>query len=74
MSMEGNMEYVEKIVDIETGTEIIKPYSDEQLLEVKAAEAEAKLQAEATAKIEAAKEALFEKLGITKDEAKLLFS
>jgi hypothetical protein len=66
----------EKIIDLQSGTETIRPFTSEEsaIMEatIAAAEAEAaKLQAETKAK-EAARAALLDKLGITADEAKLL--
>jgi hypothetical protein len=68
------MEYTEKIINITTGEEIIRPYTTAEIAEVDKAVAEI----EANAKIEAEKAiekaALLVKLGITAEEAKLLLS
>ena len=68
------MTYIELIYDITTGETIEKPYSAEQLAEVKASEIANKLAIEKQAKADADKAALLAKLGITADEAKLLLS
>jgi len=62
------------IVDAQTGEEIIRELNAEELAQNKidVAEQEAKTAAAEQAKTE--KEALLIKLGITSDEAKLLFS
>jgi hypothetical protein len=64
--------YVEKIVNIETGDETMRPYTDEEVAAAEAIqiELEAK-EAEAAAKL-AARKAVLDKLGITANEAKLL--
>jgi acyl-CoA reductase-like NAD-dependent aldehyde dehydrogenase len=71
--MERNMTtFNEKIIYIETGEEIIEPYNDEQLAELaKATEKKAESDAEAATKA-AQRAAVFERLGITEEEAKLL--
>lgn len=68
------MTLIEKIIDLTTGEEIVKPYTKEQLAEVEvAALKKAEREAEAEAKAQA-KADLLAKLGITEDEAKLLLS
>lgn len=68
------MSYKEKIVNAETGEEILRDYSPKQIAEAEAAETEAlRKQAEAEAK-EAARSAVLTKLGLTAEEAKLLLS
>jgi hypothetical protein len=68
--------YQEKIINLETGTETIRAYTDAEIAEVEAAkeatEAEAAKLAAEQAEKNAAKQALLDKLGITADEAKLL--
>ena len=68
------MTYIEKIVDTLTGEITEKPYTKEQLAELKtyanlAIAEQAKAEAKATAKA-----ALLDRLGISEDEAKLLLS
>jgi hypothetical protein len=65
-------EYFEKIINVETGEETIRPYTEEEIamMETAKAEAEAKTTAEAAKAHERA--ALLERLGITEDEAALL--
>lgn len=68
--------YVEKIIDLETNTETIRDYTQEEIAIVEAAKqkAEKEIQ-EATKDVavkEAAKQALLDKLGITAEEAALL--
>ena len=67
-------QYFEKIVDLETGDETIRPYTKDEIAAVEKATAEAKAKAEANNAIELEKAALLNKLGITRDEAKLLLS
>lgn len=64
---------IERIYDIQTGEILEKEYDEKQLLE--AQEMQAKAEAETLAKIksETKRQALLAKLGITEDEAKLLF-
>lgn len=63
----------EKIIDLESGEETIRPYTKSEVAEAEKAQAKAQAKADLLAEKEAAKQALFEKLGITEDEAKLLF-
>lgn len=66
------MTYTEKIINLTTGEETIRPYTKEEVAEVEAAIAEmAKIKAEADAKA-AAKAVILERLGITAEEAALL--
>jgi len=61
-----------KIVNVETGEEIIREMNDAEFAQYEADQAaEAARQTEAAAK-ETARQALLEKLGITAEEAKLL--
>lgn len=62
----------EKIVNVQTGEVTWRDYTDEEMAQVAAAQAEAAArQAEAEAK-EAARLAVLEKLGLTADEAAAL--
>ena len=64
----------EKIIDLQTGEETIRPYTESEIAEVEAANAKAEEKRQLIAEQIIAKNALFEKLGITADEAKLLLS
>jgi acyl-CoA reductase-like NAD-dependent aldehyde dehydrogenase len=68
--------YQEKIIDITTGEETIRPYTPEEVAEVEAAIEATRLEQEAKAAAqsekETARQAILERLGITEDEAKLL--
>jgi hypothetical protein len=70
--------YQEKVIDLETGTETIRAYTEAEIAEVEgakaAAEAEAAKLAAEQAEKDAAKQALLDKLGLTADEAKLLLN
>jgi acyl-CoA reductase-like NAD-dependent aldehyde dehydrogenase len=70
--MEHNMTYTEKIIDVTTGEETIRPYTKDEVAEVEKAIAKAEAQAEAEAQKATEKSALLAKLGITEDEARLL--
>lgn len=63
-----------KIVNAETGEEIIRDMNADELAQLEIDKATAKAQADATLAKEAAKADLLTKLGITEDEAKLLLS
>jgi hypothetical protein len=66
--------YKEKIVNIETGQETWRDYTDAEIAQVEAAQAEAaQLQAQDEARA-TQKSALLDRLGITEDEAKLLLA
>jgi hypothetical protein len=66
--------YKEKIVNVATGEETWRDFTDAEIAEVEAAQAQsAERQAQAEAK-EAARQAVLTKLGLTADEAKLLLS
>lgn len=68
------MEYKEKIVNLETGEETWRDFTDAEIAELeKAQEERQKKEAEAEAKA-VKKDALLLKLGITEEEAKLLLS
>lgn len=64
----------EKIVNVETGEETWRDYTAEEIAKVEEAIAKSALEALQQAEKIAAKKAIFEKLGITEDEAKLLLS
>lgn len=66
--------YKEKIVDIETGEETLREFTAEEIAEVEKAQAEAAARIAEQAAKDAARKAIFEKLGITEEEAKLLLS
>jgi len=66
------MTYYEKIVNVQTGEEILREYTSEEIELVEKAEAESvkatkELQAKAAARL-----VILEKLGLTEDEAKVL--
>jgi hypothetical protein len=64
--------YKEKIVNIETGEETWRDYTDAEIAKVEAAQEEAaQRQAEAEVK-EAARQAVLTKLGLTDEEAQAL--
>ena len=64
--------YQEKIVDTITGEVTLRDFTEEEIAEFKATQAQADaFQVEVTAK-ELARLAILEKLGLTTDEAKLL--
>jgi hypothetical protein len=66
--------YKEKIIDVITGQETWRDYTPAEITEIEAAQAEAEAK-QAEAEIKAAqKAALLDRLGITAEEAKLLFS
>ena len=70
------MSYTEKIVDVSTGTEIIREYTKEEIAEAKSRNDAIQLkaaqqQAEAAAK-EAQRQVILDRLGLTADEARLL--
>ena len=66
--------YKEKIVNIQTGEETWRDYTPAEIAEVEKAQAEAAARAAEQAEKEAARKAIFDKLGITEEEAKLLLS
>jgi hypothetical protein len=67
-------QYFEKIINVETGEETIRPYTKEEIAKMEQATAEHVAKAAADNAKEAEKTALLAKLGITDDEAKLLLS
>jgi hypothetical protein len=68
--------YQEKIIDISTGEETLRPYTDAEIAEVeadiKATKAEMKNAAAAQSQKDAERQAILDKLGITADEAAAL--
>jgi hypothetical protein len=66
--------YKEKIVNAETGEETWRDYTEAEIAEVEAAQAEAETERLAQEAKAVEKAALLAKLGITEDEAKLLLS
>lgn len=65
-------QYFEKIINVETGEETTRPYTEDEIarMEKTAAENQAKSEAEAAKAHE--RSALLAKLGITEEEARLL--
>lgn len=63
-----------KIVNIETGEEIVRDANAEELAQMEKDAASYAAELVAKAEAEAKKAALLDKLGITEDEAKLLLS
>jgi len=68
------MTYIEKIVNVEIGETIERPYTESEIAEVEANQLKAEQLAAKQAEATAAKAALLAKLGITEEEAKLLIS
>jgi hypothetical protein len=68
------MTYIEKIINVETGETIERPYTKDEIAAVEAKQLEMAKLAEKEVEAASAKAALLEKLGITEDEAKLLLS
>jgi hypothetical protein len=66
--------YREKIVNVETGEETWRDYTDAEIAEIEAAQAEGLARAEAAAEREAARSAVLTKLGLTAEEAQALMS
>jgi len=70
--------YQEKIIDIKTGEEIIRPYTEQEIAELESANEAAQIQLETIANENLAKIAkrneIFEKLGLSADEVAILFS
>lgn len=70
--------YFERIIDITTGEETIRPYSAEEIAAVEAEQSEIeihlqKLASERSVK-DAARQVILDKLGLTQEEASLLLS
>lgn len=61
------------ITNCETGEEILREMTAEELANAEKMKADAIAQAEKDAQKTAAKKALFERLGLTEEEAKVLF-
>jgi hypothetical protein len=68
------MNYIERIHDASTGEIVEREYTKAEMDESKANEARLKAESDAAIATENAKIALFEKLGLTADEAALLLS
>ena len=70
------MTYVEKIVDVTTGEETIRPFTKEEIAVVEAEQAKAKAEHDAQIKEQAAKDAarqaVLDKLGLSADEVAAL--
>ena len=70
------MTYVEKIVDVTTGEETIRPFTAEEIAAVEAERAKAKTEGDALAQEQAtkdaARQAVLDKLGLTADEVAAL--
>jgi hypothetical protein len=70
------MTYNEKIVDLITGEETIRPYTADEVAELEAQQAEAKAESDAQAKEQAtkdaARQAVLDKLGLSADEVAAL--
>jgi penicillin V acylase-like amidase (Ntn superfamily) len=67
-----NSTYYEKIVDITTGEETIRPYTEEEIAQLQANKILVDQRAAEIAAKEAEKNAVFAKLGLTPAEATLL--
>jgi len=65
--------YKEKIINLETGEETWRDFTDAESAEVEEAQAEAAAKAAELAEKVAARKAIFDKLGLTEEETKLLF-
>lgn len=66
------MKYIERTHDAVTGEITERPFTAKEIADVEANIAKTKADAKAYAEREAAKEALYTKLGLTADEVKLL--
>lgn len=64
--------YKEKIIDLATGEENWRDYTSAEIAEVEAAKVEAAAKAVQQAEKEAARQAIFSKLGLTAEEAAAL--
>jgi hypothetical protein len=67
-------QYVEKIVNVETGEETLREYTAEEIAEVNAAKLELDAKLLEEEQKQEARSVLLNKLGITEEEAKLLLS
>ena len=65
--------YKEKIVNVETGEESFRELSAEEIQQIEIAQAEASARAALIAEQAAARRAIFERLGLTDEEVKLIF-
>ena len=63
-----------KIVNVETGKEIVRDATADEIVEIENREAKAAVKAAEAEANAQAKSALLERLGITEDEAKLLLA
>ena len=61
-----------KIVDCQTGEEIVRDATAEEIAQIKLNTAEVKAEKEAKEAKEAEKQAILDRLGLTADEAKLI--
>ena len=68
------MTYNEKIVDVNTGEETVRPYTKKEIAEVEKAIVLLELKAQAEATKAAEKAAVLSKLGLTADEVAALLS
>ena len=66
--------YKEKIVDIQTGKIIERDFTEEEIAKVEAAKIEAVKRLEEAKAKQLARKAIFEKLGLSEEEAQLLLS
>ena len=66
--------YKEKIINIATGEETWRDYTDAEIAEVEAAQAKAAQRAELESEKETARSAVLAKLGLTAEEAQALLS
>lgn len=66
--------YREKIINLETGEETYRDYTPQEIAEVEKAQEIALVEAQEIAQRQVARKAIFEKLGLSEEEAKLLIS
>lgn len=66
--------YYEKIVDINSGEETIRPFTDEEIVKIKAEEEKTALIAAENAEKLAQKKAIWEKMGLSESEVMVLLS
>jgi AmiR/NasT family two-component response regulator len=67
------MELFEKIVDLQTGEETMRPYTADEIAEVEAEIAKTQARLAEQDKAQQARQAVLDKLGITAEEATALF-
>jgi hypothetical protein len=72
--MEHNMALNEKIVNVSTGEEVIRPYTEDEIKEVEAERVKIAAKQKEQQDKAIARALIIEKLGLTEDEAKLLLS